>query len=140
METGLKTRVCKYFLTQPKKSWLQLLRPTIWFDLQFRYFSPKIMVISKKKKGLHFDLISNFAIKKRSSSIFFLRFRKFRPKTQLNSKIIIMNLMLPKYFTLYIIYKKLAATPRIKQNDPLKGRDPQVENHWLIRTICRQIN
>ena len=61
VETGLKTRVCKYFLTQPKKSWLQLLRPTIWFALQFRYFSPKIMVISKKKKDLHFDLISNLS-------------------------------------------------------------------------------
>ena len=27
-----------------------------------------------------------------------------------------MNLILPKYFTLYIIYKKLPATPRKKQN------------------------
>ena len=40
-----------------------------------------------------------------------------------------MNLILSKYFTLYIIYKKLAATPRKKQNDPLGGRDPQVKNH-----------
>ena len=42
-----------------------------------------------------------------------------------------MNLILTKYFTLYIIYKKLFATPRKKQNNPLGDCDPQVENHWL---------
>ena len=40
-----------------------------------------------------------------------------------------MNLILPNYFTLYIIYKKLPATPRKKQNNPLGGCNPQVENH-----------
>ena len=44
-----------------------------------------------------------------------------------------MNLILLKYFTLYIIYKKLLATPRKKQNDPYGGRDPQVENYWSNR-------
>ena len=42
-----------------------------------------------------------------------------------------MNLILPKYFTLYIIYKKLLATLRKKENDPLWSRDPQVENYWI---------
>ena len=51
--------------------------------------------------------------------------------------------ILPKYFTLYIIYKKLLATPRKKQNDPLGGRDPQVEKHCygkieLLSVCCRQ--
>ena len=41
-----------------------------------------------------------------------------------------MNLILPKYFTLYIIYKKFLATLRKKENDPLGSRDPQVENYW----------
>ena len=50
-----------------------------------------------------------------------------------------MNLILPKYFTLCIIYKKLLAIPRKKQNDPLGGREPQVENNWLNATINAQV-
>ena len=49
-----------------------------------------------------------------------------------------MNLILPKYFALYIIYKKLLDPPK-KQNDPLGVRNPQVENHWPIAAINAQI-
>ena len=72
-------------------------------------------------------------------TIFILQFFNFRSKTQVNCKIIITNLILPKYLTLYIIYKKLLTTHRKKQNNPLGDRDHQVENHWS-RLTCLPSN
>ena len=45
-----------------------------------------------------------------------------------------MNLILPKYFTLYIIYKKHLATPRKKQNNPLGVATLQVEGNCFRGT------
>ena len=88
-------------------------------------------VIKKFYIYFHFPICPKTRVsskKKRSSSTFFPQFLNFRPKTQVNSKKIIMNLILLKYFTLYI-YKELFATPRKKQNNPLRdphGRDPPI--------------
>ena len=45
------------FYTVKKKK-----RPSFPFPLKFPYFRPKIRVFFKKKKGLHFHLLSNFPI------------------------------------------------------------------------------
>ena len=74
--------------------------------------------------------IKCFLKKKRSLCIFILQFFKFRSQTRVNSKIIIINLILPKYFTLYIIYKKTSCGPQKKAKRPTWESCPQVENYW----------
>ena len=66
-------------------------RSSLRFDLEFCYVPLRIVEISKKKKSLHFDLISNFAMflpeslrslkkKKRSSLRFDPKFRYVPPR------------------------------------------------------------